>query len=122
MTASPVPLGDRGHVAPGVVAPQAELSSLAGVAVAGRELRSRMGGQQRVANVRRERRRAVDDRHADTPDRLVPREADHFRYLLIVEALEQFYQIKFDFNDILEMGTVGKIREKMKKYEVFVEN
>ncbi len=49
-------------------------------------------------------------------------ELDSMSHLLIVEALEQFYQIKFDFNDILEMGTVGKIREKMKKYEVFVEN
>ncbi|MBE4948806.1 MULTISPECIES: acyl carrier protein [Chryseobacterium] len=49
-------------------------------------------------------------------------EWDSMSHLLIVEALEQFYQIKFDFNDILEMGTVGKIREKMKKYEVFVEN
>lgn len=43
-------------------------------------------------------------------------------HLLIVEALEQFYQIKFDFNYILEIGTVGKIREKMKKYDIFVEN
>jgi acyl carrier protein len=49
-------------------------------------------------------------------------EWDSMSHLLIVEALEQFYQIKFDFNDILEMGTVGKIREKMKKYDVFVEN
>ncbi|CAH0199113.1 acyl carrier protein [Chryseobacterium sp. WG14] len=49
-------------------------------------------------------------------------EWDSMSHLLIVEALEQFYQIKFDFNDILEMGNVGKIREKMKKYDVFVEN
>lgn len=49
-------------------------------------------------------------------------EWDSMSHILIVEALEQFYQIKFDFNDILEMGTVGKIREKMKKYDVFVEN
>lgn len=49
-------------------------------------------------------------------------EWDSMSHLLIVEALEQFYQIKFDFNDILEMGTIGKIREKMKKYDVFVEN
>ncbi|PWN71615.1 acyl carrier protein [Chryseobacterium phosphatilyticum] len=49
-------------------------------------------------------------------------EWDSMSHLLIVEALEQFYQIKFDFNDILEMGTVGKIREKMKKYDVLVEN
>ncbi|AZB16844.1 acyl carrier protein [Chryseobacterium indologenes] len=49
-------------------------------------------------------------------------EWDSMSHLLIVEALEQFYQIKFDFNDILEMDTVGKIREKMKKYEVLVEN
>jgi acyl carrier protein len=49
-------------------------------------------------------------------------EWDSMSHLLIVEALEQFYQVKFDFNDILEMGTVGKIREKMKKYDVLVEN
>ncbi|KIC63967.1 acyl carrier protein [Chryseobacterium sp. RG1] len=49
-------------------------------------------------------------------------EWDSMSHLLIVEALEQYYQVKFDFNDIMEMGTVGKIREKMKKYEVFVEN
>jgi acyl carrier protein len=49
-------------------------------------------------------------------------EWDSMSHLLIVEALEEFYQIKFDFNDILEMGNVGKIREKMKKYDVFVEN
>ncbi|MDC8103946.1 MULTISPECIES: acyl carrier protein [Chryseobacterium] len=49
-------------------------------------------------------------------------EWDSMSHLLIVEALEQFYQIKFDFNDILEMGTVGKIRDKMKKYDVLVEN
>ncbi|ASK29219.1 hypothetical protein CEY12_03465 [Chryseobacterium sp. T16E-39] len=49
-------------------------------------------------------------------------EWDSMSHLLIVEALEQFYQIKFDFNDILEMGTVGKIRAKMKKYDVLVEN
>ncbi len=49
-------------------------------------------------------------------------EWDSMSHLLIVEAFEQFYQIKFDFNDILEMDTVGKIREKMKKYEVLVEN
>ena len=48
----------------------------------------------------------------------------HLKFLILfdVPALEQFYQIKFDFNDIVEMGTVGKIREKMKKYDVFVEN
>lgn len=49
-------------------------------------------------------------------------EWDSMSHLLIVEALEQYYQVKFDFNDIMEMGTIGKIREKMKKYEVFVEN
>lgn len=49
-------------------------------------------------------------------------EWDSMSHLLIVEALEQYYQVKFDFNDIMGMGTVGKIREKMKKYEVFVEN
>lgn len=49
-------------------------------------------------------------------------EWDSMSHLLIVEALEQYYQVKFDFNDIMEMGTVRKIREKMKKYEVFVEN
>ncbi|UWX61848.1 acyl carrier protein [Chryseobacterium oranimense] len=49
-------------------------------------------------------------------------EWDSMSHLLIVEALEQFYRVKFDFNDILEMGTVGKIREKMKKYDVIVEN
>lgn len=49
-------------------------------------------------------------------------EWDSMSHLLIVEALEQHYEVKFDFNDIMEMGTVEKIREKMKKYKVFIEN
>lgn len=48
-------------------------------------------------------------------------EWDSMSHLLIVEALENSYQIKFEFEDVLDMGTVGKIREKMKKYDVIVE-
>ncbi|EJL75879.1 acyl carrier protein [Chryseobacterium populi] len=48
-------------------------------------------------------------------------EWDSMSHLLIVEALENSYQIKFEFDDVLDMGTVGKIREKMKKYDVVVE-
>ncbi|MEY8760200.1 acyl carrier protein [Chryseobacterium tongliaoense] len=48
-------------------------------------------------------------------------EWDSMSHLLIVEALENSYQIKFEFDDVLDMGTVGKIREKMKKYDIVVE-
>lgn len=48
-------------------------------------------------------------------------EWDSMSHLLIVEALETHYQIKFEFDDIFDMGTIGKIREKVKKYDALIE-
>ncbi|WP_410700487.1 acyl carrier protein [Chryseobacterium sp. SIMBA_029] len=48
-------------------------------------------------------------------------EWDSMSHLLIVEAVETHYQIKFEFDDIFDMGTIGKIREKIKKYEALIE-
>jgi acyl carrier protein len=45
-------------------------------------------------------------------------EWDSMTHLVLVAELEQAYGIAIDMDDVLEMGSVGKIRTLLKKYNV----
>jgi acyl carrier protein len=45
-------------------------------------------------------------------------EWDSMTHLVLVGELEQAYGIAIEMDDVLEMGSVGKIRTLLKKYQV----
>jgi acyl carrier protein len=45
-------------------------------------------------------------------------EWDSMTHLVLVAELEQAYGIAIDMDDVLEMGSVGKIKTLLKKYNV----
>ncbi|MEN7551490.1 acyl carrier protein [Rapidithrix thailandica] len=45
-------------------------------------------------------------------------EWDSMSHLVLVTKIEEVYQISIEMEDVLEMGSVSKVRDILKKYEI----